>query len=121
MFRLIAILLLSSLLWQLFLPIPVMVDYTLRYKEYSQQLCENRDNPNSHCLGSCQVSKILQGESSHNQEPALPAFNIPSDWLFSLINLQLATPILPHIQPLNFIFSFYHSPSLKVDSEPPQD
>jgi len=98
-----------------------MVDYAMRYKEYSEQLCENRNNPDSNCQGSCQVSRILQGESSHNQEPALPGFNIPSDWLFSLVDFHLEHIQPPLIQHLNFIFSFYHSPSLKVDSEPPQD
>ncbi|WP_421752467.1 hypothetical protein [Croceimicrobium sp.] len=80
--KLASILILSSLLSQLLLPIPVMLDYALRYQEYAEQLCENKDNPESQCNGSCQVVKILQCDSSSQEEPGLPAFRVFNDWFW---------------------------------------
>lgn len=82
MFRKLSVFLLLGLLsWQLLLPIPVMLDYAVRYETYSEKLCENRFDPSSDCNGSCQISRILKGENQKQSEPTLPAFQMPKDWL----------------------------------------
>ena len=96
-----------------------MVDYAMRYKEYSEQLCENRNNPDSQCKGSCQISRILQGEDPA-QKPALPGFNIPSDWLASFVSIEIPE-WTSHFKtkPLADI-NLYRAPTLSTAGKPPQ-
>ncbi len=77
------------MLWQAFLPLPLVLDYAFRYEEYKEQLCENKDNPESSCHGSCQISRILQGETESGDQPKLPGFNFPSDWLAQVLDIEL--------------------------------
>jgi|GEM_PF-3300595 len=108
------------LAWQLFLPVPVMIDYGLRYQEYSEQLCENRFDSQSTCHGSCQISRILQGKLQTDLAPQIPSFNLMPDFFWSAF--QLAIHGLPtEFQPTSFISLNYERIYLSVPENPPRN
>lgn len=109
--------------WQLLLPIPVMLDYALRYDTYSQELCENRFDPSSDCKGSCQITRILKGETQKQSEPSLPAFQMPKDWLPNA-DFAAEKPCFlsesQQVASLNLAAAPYQQPFLELGKKPPQ-
>lgn len=50
--------------------IGLLADYGIRYQYYATVLCENKDMPEMHCNGHCQLS--LQQDNSEDSAPQLP-------------------------------------------------
>jgi len=44
----------------------VIADFALRYAHYANEKCENKDKPEMHCNGNCQLSKKLEKQSDMN-------------------------------------------------------
>jgi hypothetical protein len=71
--RYIALFFLSLYAFTLFKPLGPLGDYMLRYQTYSEELCENKNQPELQCHGTCQLAQILQlEEESSSNQPALP-------------------------------------------------
>lgn len=47
-----------------------LTDYAVKYDYYANVLCENKDQPESHCNGACQLALAL--EVPAQQEPDSP-------------------------------------------------
>lgn len=58
--KLLIILLLPALFTQNFLSVGLMVYYNFNKEYYAQQLCVNKDKPQLHCNGHCELSKQLK-------------------------------------------------------------
>ncbi len=52
--------------------LPVL-DYTINYGVYVNILCENKDKPELHCKGTCQLAEKLNLDNS-GQKQVLPVF-----------------------------------------------
>jgi hypothetical protein len=111
---------LFSFSWQLLLPLPLMLDYSLRYKTYAEELCENRFDPTSNCKGSCQVSRILKGETEQSPQPEMPVFQTQKDWLLERVQnsaAQFKADVRANTFPLA---RFYENPGIEIVLPPPQ-
>lgn len=64
---LIALLLLVGILFQTFQQSLVLADYTLETEKY-MEFCENKEKPEMHCDGKCQLGKLMN-ELDGNQNP----------------------------------------------------
>lgn len=65
----IAILLFVAMMGQIFQGDFIILDYYTHQQQYAE-LCVNKDKPQMHCNGQCQMSKKLQ--QAHNQESHNP-------------------------------------------------
>jgi len=54
--------------------IGVLLDYVVRYQTYVEELCENRNRPELHCNGKCQLAE-LQVSNEDPVEPIKPNLN----------------------------------------------
>lgn len=56
-------------------PIVTVMDYTVHYGTYANELCENKDKPQLHCNGTCQLMQKLKAMGEAREEtPVLPQF-----------------------------------------------
>ncbi|HEY6977251.1 MAG TPA: hypothetical protein VH396_13235 [Chitinophagaceae bacterium] len=46
----------------------IMVDFYVNQSYIAKNLCENRDKPQMHCNGKCQLEKKMEQESKKDQE-----------------------------------------------------
>lgn len=97
-----------------------MLDYAFRYKTYSKELCENRFEADSSCKGTCQVSKILQGEPKQNSKPSLPSFQIAKDWLLANEPVDSDNFIAEITEWHSYWALCYTGPNLYLLEKPPQ-
>lgn len=79
-----------------------MADYAIRYQEYVEELCENKEKPALACKGTCQIAKLLKKEAPQ-EAPSLPSFTFTEDW----INLQAIAYSDPIPLPLNLEIPAY--------------
>lgn len=103
--KLIAYLLLLSLALPFGIKTGMYVDYAVRYDYYKNEICENKNQPELQCNGTCQLAKFLA-----EQEPKAP--EVPEN-----LNQEIAPFLIPslniktHIVPLiahnqfNYFFS----------------
>jgi hypothetical protein len=75
---LIAILLLLSLSYQLFVKLGVVVWYEYNKDYIAKNLCENRDKPEKKCCGKCYLRKQLKKADDGNTTPT--GKTVPSKW-----------------------------------------
>lgn len=69
----IAAILLLVLLIPAGIKIIIVADYAVRYDYYTDVLCENKDNKEMNCHGTCQLTKNLVKASDFSPEkPSLP-------------------------------------------------
>ena len=55
----------------------VVVNYIVHYERYANELCKNKDIPESMCNGKCEMMKELnKTESSSSQAPVVPNYKI---------------------------------------------
>lgn len=72
----------------------VMLDFYLNQDFIAQTLCINRDKPQMHCNGHCQLSKKLNEESKKNQEsPERRTDNRSEIFYAALFQKDLLTPL----------------------------
>ncbi|HCS19098.1 MAG TPA: hypothetical protein DIW47_00795 [Bacteroidetes bacterium] len=69
--RILAFLLLFSLLTPALLNALVLADYGMRYSYYAEVLCENKDKPELKCNGMCQLVQRLPAQNEP-EEPPMP-------------------------------------------------
>lgn len=52
-------------------PLAPVIHYTANYGVYSNELCENKDVPELHCNGTCQLSKMLASINPKQDTPSI--------------------------------------------------
>ena len=65
---LLAILLLIGMLTQTFSKFFIVANYQLNKEYIAKYLCENRDKPQMHCNGKCQMMKKLKQQEKKDQD-----------------------------------------------------
>ena len=52
----------------------MLFNYTVQYTYYSETLCENKDKPELHCNGVCQLTKELKSvdDTQSNSDSSFP-------------------------------------------------
>ena len=50
----------------------IVGNYLVQYNRYVTELCENRDKPELHCNGKCQLAQELKQASETPDSPAVP-------------------------------------------------
>jgi hypothetical protein len=88
--------------------ITIIVDYTLRYKTYAEVLCENKDMPEFHCNGKCQLLKMQCADTP--MEPSMPkAVSFAFDAVLSGSN-----PFSLNNQCKKINYTNYENPSISI-------
>ena len=70
--RLFSISMLSVILMQTFSTLIIIADYQLNKNYIAQNLCENKNKPQLHCNGKCQLNKQLQKQDKNENAPFNP-------------------------------------------------
>lgn len=68
-------------------PAWIWIDYQIRFDNYSNVLCVNKNKPELHCHGKCALNKALQATA---KDPALPP-GLITEWF----NYFLGLPAKP--------------------------
>lgn len=78
--------LLCSLIIPFGIKVSTYIDYAIRYDYYVNVLCENKDNSEMKCNGTCQLSEVNSDSNDNSQKPTIPnsskieiSFFIPSN------------------------------------------
>lgn len=98
-----------------------LADYALRYKTYVEELCENKDRPELHCNGTCQLAKLREPVKSP-VEPIMPSFD-NLDVKLILINPEDSKAIAIEAKKSEFPGFLAHEvthPAIDVISPPPK-
>ncbi len=103
-----------------------MVYWQANQQYIAQNLCENRDNPDSDCGGSCHLEKQLD-KTDESKAPFLPhkgiekieipAFDIIGQWQvhpFETISTTVYSSTEELFSPCEFSFSVFHPPEATV-------
>jgi len=119
-----AILLILLLSWPSLLKVAVFANWQINREYIAQNLCENRQKPESDCEGNCQLVKET-GKTEDSHSPAIPAKTIEKINLeiFDCLTTDIQIPgIIREIEPLfsftaeinNPLFSkpFFHPPEV---------
>jgi len=74
-------------------PVFPFLEYALNYDYISENLCINRDKPESHCKGKCHLKKRLQevnGGKTSSGHTSAPAYSVKehSPGIVEIIDLQ---------------------------------
>ena len=74
-------------------PVFPFLEYALNYDYISENLCINRDKPESHCKGKCHLKKRLQevnGAKTTPDNTSMPSLSVKeySPGIVEIINLQ---------------------------------
>lgn len=118
--RLLAFVLASVYLLSLFKPLGAIIHYTVNYGLYANELCENKDQPELACNGTCAFAKKLNLSQESKETPSLPIFE----------SLDCYMAILDKSEKVEFsgtIFQIYFShsdkrvksPFIELQSPPP--
>lgn len=105
-------------------PLIPVVHYTLNFGVYANELCENRDKPELHCNGTCQLMQKLQIE----EETETPAQGIPvyegldhyiglsaeNDATLNPIVQYQSFSLIPYLGMLNFTFTEHPTPPPQI-------
>lgn len=70
----VAILLLAGILLQTSAKLAIIINFEANREYIAENLCENKDEPDSCCKGSCQLNKSLEEEEK--QESSVPGTDI---------------------------------------------
>lgn len=100
----------------------VVAGYEFSYDYYSQELCENQDQPELHCEGKCFLSKQLS-LSSTKQKQTEPPVLIPVLKVFPSQCLDFGACALAPMRvsfPLQRNFSLFAAPFLAGPDHPPR-
>jgi hypothetical protein len=100
----------------------IVVDYQLNKEYIAKTLCENKNKPQMHCNGKCQMMKKLQQEEKKDQQnPDRSNVNKFEFISFSLNKISLS-PVLKFSTGLNYpgYQEHYSSRSLSAPFHPPQ-
>lgn len=114
----IAFLLLAFYLGMAFKPLVVLSDYAWNYREYREVKCENRDQPEKGCYGTCQLGAKLGLAAKTQAPPALPFCEglyfyqaiLPGEVVSTRAIKSMASAFPPHLSAPS---------SLKIAIEPP--
>lgn len=98
----------------------IYMDFCLNRNYIAQNLCENRNNPDSHCAGSCYLKKELKKDSEQQQKYervpfqtsvyVVPAvLNKPQNNLQKL-NKTKVSNYIPVLKLQDFVESAFHPP-----------
>ena len=99
-----ALLIIISLLTQMFSRPLVYVSYMLNRASFEQH-CENKNRPERHCFGRCQIVKRVQQEEEKEQQNPLQKDHLYPEWIANRNEFYGAgfTP--------QFIVSVIHTPA----------
>jgi hypothetical protein len=67
--RAVILLLVFSMLLQIFSNVVIIVNYVINKEYISKTFCENRNKPKMHCNGKCHLMKQLQKENKKEKSP----------------------------------------------------
>lgn len=103
-----------------------MVYWQANQQYIAQNLCENRNNPDSDCGGSCHLEKQLDNADESKapflphkgiEKIEIPAFDIAAHWhlkLYGVVGIPLFYATDELFLPCDFTFSVFHPPEVKV-------
>lgn len=100
----------------------VVAGYQLNYEYYSQELCENKDQPELHCDGKCMLAKQLAVHQDSEKQGEAPTL-LPSPQLFSMNQQSFPDPLVLAVDDVeHFIPQFLvpDSPMLNGIEHPPR-
>ena len=72
----------------------VMFEFYLNQEYIAKNLCINRNNPQMHCNGHCQMKKQLSEEEKRNQESPERRVENRSEHFIPSLALELAAPVI---------------------------
>ena len=71
----------------------MLVNYAVNQEEYIEQFCENKENPESNCLGSCHLTEQLQFNQVDLSNQLEESFTI----VLSIFSFQQLNEIRPTV------------------------
>lgn len=121
--KLIALILLMTLLVPVGLKVAMVADYVVRYDYYANELCENKDQPALKCHGTCQLNDNLKQVSEQKSEkPSLPSsakLELPA-FILNAVNASVYFLTNNHRNITDqFLSSNYQSIAQDVNTPPP--
>ncbi|MCB0737263.1 MAG: hypothetical protein KDC92_07100 [Bacteroidetes bacterium] len=97
------------------------LEFAINQQFISENLCENRDNPDSNCNGHCQLRKMLT-EDDDNSRPIEIRFRTDVDYWYSVV-IESVVPVLIAVEissGFEFKSTFYNSSLQEIDPPPPR-
>lgn len=121
----ISIVLMLSLACQCAVQLGVVAWYKLNRDFIAKTLCENRNRPDIHCNGKCQLNKQLKKadpQNEHNTGKDAPGKNHRIEWTDLLVSRSIImpdfTPAGGHINTPAIQHMFGHTPVISIFHPP---
>ena len=118
--RVIAILLLLTVVAPALLKFSSVVNYMVEYDYYVNVLCENKDQPELKCNGTCHLAKEIKQAEEANTPPELPVEVKYEITLFHEVPQEIEMGEEESHLGFRPVYIDYSEPSLSMLSPPPK-